>query len=77
MNSWTQTSGIEVGDLDPKHELFVKTIFVDGGATLKRFQHAPQGRAYRIRKRTNHVTIVVANKVPLESEISQDESSEE
>jgi large subunit ribosomal protein L22 len=39
--------------------LVVKTIFVDGGSVLKRFQPAPQGRAHRIRKRMNHVTIVV------------------
>lgn len=39
--------------------LCVKEIFVDGGRTLKRIQPAPQGRAHRIRKRSNHVTIVV------------------
>ncbi|MDG1333738.1 MAG: 50S ribosomal protein L22 [Crocinitomicaceae bacterium] len=39
--------------------LFVKTIEVSGAAMLKRIQPAPQGRAHRIRKRSNHVTIVV------------------
>jgi large subunit ribosomal protein L22 len=39
--------------------LFVKTIEVGGGAMLKRIQPAPQGRAHRIRKRSNHVSIVV------------------
>ena len=39
--------------------LCVKTITVDGGRMLKRIQAAPQGRAHRIRKRSNHVTIVV------------------
>jgi large subunit ribosomal protein L22 len=39
--------------------LYVKTIFVDCGRTLKRMNPAPQGRAYRLRKRSNHVTIVV------------------
>ncbi len=39
--------------------LCVKEIFVDGGRMLKRIQPAPQGRAHRIRKRSNHVTIVV------------------
>ena len=39
--------------------LFVKEIMVDGGRILKRIQPAPQGRAHRIRKRSNHVTIVV------------------
>ena len=40
-------------------KLCVKEIFVDGGRMLKRVQPAPQGRAHRIRKRSNHVTIVV------------------
>lgn len=40
-------------------ELYIKTIFVDGGKMLKRLQPAPQGRAHRIRKRSNHVTLVV------------------
>lgn len=39
--------------------LFIKEISVDGGHTLKRLQTAPQGRAYRIRKRSNHVTMVL------------------
>ena len=39
--------------------LCVKTIFVDGGRQLKRIQLASRGRAYRIRKRSNHVTIIV------------------
>ena len=40
-------------------ELFVKEIRVDGGAMLKRLRPAPQGRAHRIRKRSNHVTLVL------------------
>ena len=40
-------------------ELFVKEIRVDGGTMLKRLQTAPQGRAHRIRKRSNHVTLVL------------------
>lgn len=39
--------------------LVIKEIKVDGGTTLKRFRPAPQGRAYHIRKRSNHVTVVV------------------
>jgi large subunit ribosomal protein L22 len=39
--------------------LVVKSIFVDGGTMMKRIQAAPQGRAHRIRKRSNHVTIIV------------------
>ena len=42
--------------------LFVKEIRVDGGAILKRLRPAPQGRAHRIRKRSNHVTIVLGAK---------------
>ncbi|MCG2459830.1 50S ribosomal protein L22 [Flavobacteriaceae bacterium F89] len=40
-------------------DLFVKEIRVDGGAMLKRLRPAPQGRAHRIRKRSNHVTLVL------------------
>jgi large subunit ribosomal protein L22 len=40
-------------------DLYVKDIFVDGGRILKRLRPAPQGRAHRIRKRSNHVTLVV------------------
>lgn len=40
-------------------DMMVKEAFVDGGMTMKRISPAPMGRAYRIRKRSNHVTIVV------------------
>ena len=43
-------------------ELFITKIFVDEGVTLKRMRPAPQGRGYRIRKRSNHVTIFVDTK---------------
>ena len=42
-----------------KSNLFVKEVFVDGGRMLKRLRPAPQGRGYRIRKRSNHVTIIL------------------
>lgn len=42
--------------------LYVKTIMVDGGRMLKRIRTAPQGRANRIRKRSNHVTLVIADR---------------
>jgi large subunit ribosomal protein L22 len=42
-----------------KVSLFVKEIKVDGGKMLKRLRPAPQGRAHRIRKRSNHVTLVL------------------
>lgn len=43
-------------------ELFVKEVFVDSARVLKRLRPAPQGRAHRIRKRSNHVTIVLESK---------------
>ena len=43
-------------------ELFVTKVFVDEGATLKRLRPAPQGRGYRIRKRSNHITLFVDTK---------------
>jgi len=43
-------------------ELYVTTISVDGGTTLKRMRPAPQGRGYRVRKRSNHVTLFVDTK---------------
>jgi large subunit ribosomal protein L22 len=49
-------------------DLFVKEIHVGGGRILKRLRPAPQGRAHRIRKRSNHVTMVVASNLNVESE---------
>ena len=43
-------------------DLFIKEIRVDGGSMLKRLRPAPQGRAHRIRKRSNHVTVVIGAK---------------
>ena len=43
-------------------ELFISKVFVDEGATLKRLRPAPQGRGYRIRKRSNHITLFVDTK---------------
>jgi large subunit ribosomal protein L22 len=42
--------------------LIIKTIFVDSGFQLKRLRTAPQGRGYRIRKRSNHVTLILDSK---------------
>ncbi len=43
-------------------DMLVKEVFVDNGPTLKRISPAPMGRAYRIRKRSCHLTVVVATK---------------
>jgi large subunit ribosomal protein L22 len=59
INNWEQKN------TDEKVEdagLVVKTIMVDGGRVIKRMRPAPQGRGYRVRKRSNHVTIVVDSK---------------
>lgn len=42
-------------------DLYIKEIYVDSGRVLKRLRPAPQGRAHRIRKRSNHVTLVIDN----------------
>ena len=42
-------------------DLYIKKIFVDGGKMIKRLRPAPQGRAHRIRKRSNHVTMILDN----------------
>jgi len=52
--------------------LIVKEIFVDSGLQLKRLRTAPQGRAYRVRKRSNHVTIVVDTKVEVEKKVKEE-----
>jgi large subunit ribosomal protein L22 len=43
--------------------LIVKAVHVDSGRVLKRLQTAPQGRAYRLKKRSNHVTLVIDSKI--------------
>src|SRR5438552_5642953 len=56
MKNWEQKNeGKSAADAN----LVIKTIFVDGGRVLKRMRPAPQGRGYRVRKRSNHVTIIV------------------
>ena len=56
ISNWEQKN--EGADITQEN-LVVRSIEVGGGAMLKRIQPAPQGRAHRIRKRSNHVTIVV------------------
>ena len=60
INNWEQKNTDEkVEDAN----LIVKTIMVDGGRVIKRMRPAPQGRGYRVRKRSNHVTLVVDSKI--------------
>ena len=60
LNSAVANAENNVG-LDPD-ELWVARAFVDEGPTLKRFRPRAQGRAFRIRKRTSHITVVVGTK---------------
>jgi len=55
--------------------LYVKTIFVDGGRVLKRMRPAPQGRAYRVRKRSNHVTLMVDSRNPVPEIVKEEEET--
>ena len=72
INNWKQKN--EDGDV---HELTVKTIMVDGGRTLKRMRPAPQGRGYRVRKRSNHVTVIVDYPAVVTEDLIKDVIKEE
>lgn len=70
-----KNEGVDVAEAN----LYVKTIFVDGGRVLKRMRPAPQGRAYRVRKRSNHVTLIVdsRNQMGVETEIESESNTEQ
>src|SRR5687767_5393046 len=72
ISNWESKSGAKIDE----GKAFVQTIFVDGGRQLKRLRPAPQGRGYRIRKRSNHVTIILDSyekKEPVK-EVEQEET---
>ncbi len=75
INNWQQKNDARPED----NELYVKEIFVNQGRTLKRFLPAPQGRAYRIRKRSNHVTVKVDSKLSAAApaEVAEEEAAAE
>ena len=58
-NWQAKNEGVRIED----SSLYVKEVAVDGGRQLKRLQTAPQGRAHRIRKRSNHVTLIIDNRI--------------
>ena len=58
ISNWEQKNDRKAED----GELYISKIFVNEGATLKRMRPAPQGRGYRIRKRSNHITLFVDTK---------------
>ncbi|NCO54231.1 MAG: 50S ribosomal protein L22 [Bacteroidetes bacterium CG02_land_8_20_14_3_00_31_25] len=60
ISNWQKKNeGIRIEDSN----LFVKEIFVDSATTLKRLRPAPQGRANRILKRSNHITIILGSNI--------------
>ena len=63
--NWEAKNPESAKELD-NGNVYIKTIMVDGGRTIKRIRTMPQGRAGRIRKRSNHVTIVLDVKKPQE-----------
>jgi large subunit ribosomal protein L22 len=59
VSNWqNKNEGVRMEDAN----LFIKEVFVDSARVLKRLRPAPQGRAHRIRKRSNHVTIILESK---------------
>jgi len=54
-------------------DLVIKRLQVDDAGHLKRIRPAPQGRAHRIRKHSNHVTVVIENRVPFDTVTGGDE----
>ena len=59
------------------NELYIKYIMVDGGRQMKRLRTAPQGRGYRIRKRSNHITMILENRLDEKKNVSSIPQKEE
>jgi large subunit ribosomal protein L22 len=57
--------------------LIVKSVFVDSGRQLKRLRPAPQGRGNRIRKRSNHITIILESKNAVNNTVQEEENNQE
>jgi large subunit ribosomal protein L22 len=74
INNWKQANE---GLREEDSALYVKEIFVDAGTTIKRFLPAPHGRAYKMRKRSNHVTLIIDSRTgagtPVEGEVETEE----
>jgi large subunit ribosomal protein L22 len=74
MANWqVKNEGVRIED----SQLYIKTIQADSGRVLKRIRPAPQGRAHRIRKRSNHVTLVLGSRVELPEQITDNSKTEE
>ncbi len=76
LNNWqNKNENLRMED----QQLFVSEVYVDGGTMLKRLRTAPQGRGYRIRKRSNHITLVLGSGVaapPAEEEVTAEAVAE-
>jgi large subunit ribosomal protein L22 len=72
-NWQAKNEGVRIEESD----LFIKEINVDSGRMLKRIRTAPQGRAHRIRKRSNHVTLIIDSRNAVEAEVAETGSSKE
>jgi large subunit ribosomal protein L22 len=72
-NWQVKNEGLRIEESD----LIVKEVFVDSGRQLKRLLTAPQGRAHRIRKRSNHVTILLDSRIKPEVEAEETQDVEE
>ena len=74
MANWQiKNEGLRIED----SSLYIETIQVDCGRVLKRIRPAPQGRAHRIRKRSNHVTLVLGSRIEMpEKEVIKSETQE-
>ena len=59
------------------NEMYIKYIMVDGGRQMKRLRTAPQGRGYRIRKRSNHITMILGNRLDEKKNVSSIPQKEE
>ena len=64
--NWEAKNSEQASELD-NGNVYIKTLMVDEGRTLKRIRPCPQGRAGRIRKRSNHVTVILDVKQPVEN----------
>jgi large subunit ribosomal protein L22 len=74
ISNWeNKTESLSAADYD----LIISEAYVGEGTMLKRFRPAPHGRAQRIRKRTNHVTLVVENTIEIEKEFISASAEEE
>jgi large subunit ribosomal protein L22 len=74
VTNWeNKTQGAQ--DVD-EHDLFIKKLLVDDAGHLKRIRAAPQGRAHRIRKHSNHVTLVIENRIPYDGELTEGDEEE-